>query len=481
MLLQNTRLFRQQCFINGQWCDSDNHDTLTVTNPFDQKTLGTVPHCGQAETHRAILAAHTAWPSWRLLTAKERADYLLRWAQLIQKNKEDLALLMTLEQGKPLAEARGEIDYANSFIEWFAAEGRRIYGDIIPANKPNQHLLVIKQAIGVVAGITPWNFPAAMMTRKCAPALAAGCSLVIKPAAETPFSALALAVLAEEAGFPPGVINVITGSPEKIGAELTTNPLVRKVSFTGSTAVGKLLMQQCAATVKKVSLELGGNAPFIVFDDAELDAAVEGALATKFRNTGQTCVCANRIYVQNNIYPAFAEKFTAAVKKLRAGNGLESNVQQGPLINLAAIQKVEAHLQDAIAKGATILCGGNRIGTDTLLFEPTVLTNMQANMLIAKEETFGPIAPLFRFDTEEEVIQMANNTEFGLAAYFYSRDIHRIWRVAESLEYGIVGINQGLISNEAAPFGGIKQSGIGREGSKYGIEEYIEIKYLCIS
>jgi succinate-semialdehyde dehydrogenase/glutarate-semialdehyde dehydrogenase len=474
-------LLRQQCFINNQWLNADNHSTLPVHNPFDNSLLGTVPNCGKAETERAISAAHHALKSWRTLTAKQRADHLWRWAELIAKNKEELATIMTLEQGKPITESRGEIDYANAFIEWFAEEGRRIYGDVIHSNKPNQHLIVIKQALGVVAAITPWNFPTAMITRKCAPALAAGCTVVIKPAEDTPFSALALAALAEEAGIPAGVFNIVTGNAEIIGAELTSNPIVKKLSFTGSTEVGKLLMRQCASTVKKISLELGGNAPFIVFDDANLDAAVSGAIASKYRNTGQTCVCANRIYVQETIYDEFTKKLLVAVKNLKIGNGLNPESQQGPLINEAGIEKVERHIANAVSKGAKIICGGKRIAQDKLLFEPTILTDVTSDMLLAREETFGPVAPLFRFKTDEDVIHMANDTEFGLAAYFYSQNINRIWHVAEALEYGMVGINEGIISTEVAPFGGYKESGIGREGSKYGIEEYVEIKYLCIS
>ncbi len=481
MQLNNSKLFRQQSFINGQWINADNQKTFSVTNPYDQSILGNVPECGAEETKRAIQAASAAFTLWRDKTAKERADILWRWAHLIDANKEDLAVLMTLEQGKPITESRGEIDYGNSFIKWFAEEGRRIYGDVIPSNKPNQHLLVIKQPLGVVGAITPWNFPMAMITRKIAPALAAGCTVVLKPAEDTPFSALALAALAEEAGVPPGVLNILTGIPEKIGAELTSNPLVKKISFTGSTAVGKLLMQQSAPTVKKLSLELGGNAPFIVFDDADLEAAVKGAMASKFRNTGQTCVCANRILVQDSVYEAFAEKLLAAVKKLKLGNGMQEDVQQGPLINEEAIQKVSEHIEDAIKKGAKVLCGGQKNSLGKLFFEPTILTDVTNAMRVAKEETFGPVAPLFRFRTEEEAIQMANDTEFGLASYFYSRDIYRVWRVAEGLEYGMVGINEGIVSTEVAPFGGWKESGMGREGSKYGIEEYLEIKYLCMS
>lgn len=481
MELKNKILFRQHCFINGHWVDANSKKTFDVINPFDQSILGHVPECSTEETTRAIQAAETALLKWRTFTAKERSDLLWKWATLIDENKEDLALLMTLEQGKPLAEALSEIHYGNAFIKWFAEEGRRIYGDIIPSNKPNQHLLVIKQPVGVVGAITPWNFPMAMITRKCAPALAAGCTVVIKPAEETPFSALALAVLAEQAGFPAGVLNIVTGIAEKIGMELTTHPAVKKISFTGSTTVGKLLMKQSAGTVKKVSLELGGNAPFIIFDDADLDAAVKGVIASKFRNTGQTCVCANRILVHDKIYDVFSEKLIQAVKKLKLGNGLDPDVQQGPLINEAALQKVNQHIADAKSKGAKIALGGQSHSAGKLFFEPTVILDATANMRLAREETFGPVAPLFRFKTEKEAIQMANDTEFGLASYFYSRDIYRIWRVAEALEYGMVGINEGVFSTEVAPFGGCKESGMGREGSKYGIEEYVELKYLCMS
>ncbi|MDR3479057.1 MAG: NAD-dependent succinate-semialdehyde dehydrogenase [Gammaproteobacteria bacterium] len=478
--LKNAKLFAEKCFINGKWVDADNKKTIAVNNPFDHKVIGHVPLCGTAETEAAITAANAAWPIWRNLTAKERGDVMWRWAELIRDNKEDLAILMTLEQGKPISESRAEIDYGNSFVEWFAEEGRRVYGDVIPSNKANQHLVVIKQSIGVVAAITPWNFPIAMITRKISPALAAGCPVVLKPASSTPFSALALAVLAEEAGFPPGVVNVLTGDSKKIGGEMATSQLVRKLSFTGSTAVGKSLMQQCASTIKKMSLELGGNAPFIVFDDADLDAAVKGAIASKFRNAGQTCVCANRIYVQEAVYDEFAKKLTEAVKKLQIGNGLEEQVQIGPLINQDAIQKVEEHIRDAVSKGAKVILGGKQPALGGLFFEPTILTDVTAKMLVAREETFGPVAPLFRFKTEEEVIRLSNDTEFGLASYFYSKNIHRVWRVAEGLEYGIVGINEGIISTEVAPFGGVKESGVGREGSKYGIDDYLEIKYLCM-
>ena len=479
--LSNSSLFRQQNFVNGKWINADNKKTIAVFNPFDQQQLGTIPECGAEETARAIAAADAAWKPWRELTALQRAELMWRWAALIDKNKEDLAVLMTLEQGKPITESRGEIEYGNAFIKWFGEEARRVYGDVIPSNKGGQHLVVIKQPVGVVGAITPWNFPMAMITRKCAPALAAGCPVVLKPATKTPFSALALAVLAEEAGFPAGVINVVTGQAEAIGGELSSNPLVRKISFTGSTAVGKLLMKQCSSTLKKISLELGGNAPFIVFDDADLDAAVLGAIASKFRNTGQTCVCANRILVQDSIYDEFTKKLIVAVKALKLGNGMDKDVQQGPLINEKALVKVKDHIADAVSKGAKIILGGQPSAIGKLFFEPTILTDANSTMRIAKEETFGPVAPLFRFKTEEQAIQMANDTEVGLASYFYSRDIHRVWRVSEALEYGMVGVNAGIVSTEVAPFGGIKESGMGREGSKYGMDEYLEIKYLCMS
>ncbi|MES2217425.1 MAG: NAD-dependent succinate-semialdehyde dehydrogenase [Pseudomonadota bacterium] len=476
--LKNPELFRKQCFVGGKWVDAKSKKTFTVHNPFDNSVLGQLPDFDEADTAKAISAASDAWPQWRSLTAKARADILWRWAELIRDNKEDLATLMTLEQGKPIVEARGEVDYGNSFIEWFAEEGRRVYGDVILSEKPQQHLVVIKQSIGVVAAIAPWNFPIAMITRKCAPALAAGCPVVIKPAEATPYCALALAVLAEQAGVPAGVINVVTGDAVTIGKELTSNPLVRKLSFTGSTAVGKKLMAQCATTMKKVSMELGGNAPFIVFDDADIDAAITGVMASKFRNTGQTCVCANRIFVQDSIYDTFTNKLIAAVAKLKVGNGLDETSTQGPLINKAAVDKVKKHIADAVAKGAKIVFGGKPL--EGLFFEPTVLTDMTSKMLPATEETFGPVAPLFRFKTEAEAIAMANDTEFGLASYFYSTNIHRVWRVAEALEYGMVGINEGIISTAVAPFGGVKESGTGREGSKYGIDEYLEIKLLCM-
>ncbi len=479
--LRNKHLFKQAVYINGEWSKSDSGKTIQVTNPFNNSKLGTVPLCGTPETRRAIKAAAKAWDDWKNRTAKERADLLREWARLIDENKHDLAIIMTKEQGKPLTEATGEIDYANGFIKWFAEEARRIYGDVIPSNSKGQHLIVIKQPVGVVAAITPWNFPAAMITRKIAPALAAGCTVVVKPDSSTPFSALALAVLAEKAGIPAGVLNVVTGDSEAIGEEMTSNPLVRKISFTGSTKVGSLLMKQSAATIKKVTLELGGNAPFIVFDDADIDAAVQGAIASKFRNSGQTCVCANRIYVQDAVYNKFTKKFVQAVKKLKVGNGLKPGIDQGPLINEKAVDKVKKHVADAVSKGAKILCGGKKSKLGGLFFQPTVLSGATADMLVAKEETFGPVAALFKFKSDKEVIAMSNDTDFGLASYFYSSNIDRVWRVSEGLEYGMVGINTGILSTEVAPFGGVKQSGVGREGSKYGIDAYVEIKYLCMN
>lgn len=478
MQLTNQKLFRQQCYVGGKWVGTK--EKITVKNPFDNSVLGTVPSFTQTETQNAIQTAYKALPAWGAKTAKDRAVILRAWFDLIIENIEDLARLMTLEQGKPIAESRNEIRYGAAFIEWFAEEGKRAYGDVIPPTIYGQHLVVIKQPVGVVAAITPWNFPVAMITRKCAPALAVGCTIVVKASSETPYSALALAELAEQAGIPAGVFNVITGTAQIIGQELTSNPLVRKLSFTGSTAVGKQLMKQCADTVKKVSLELGGNAPFIVFDDADLDLAVAGAIASKFRNAGQTCVCANRLLIQDKVYGAFTEKLIAAVKKLKLGNGLQEDVQQGPLISRAAVEKVEKHIADAISKGAKVVCGGKRSSLGGTFFEPTILVDMTPDMLVVREETFGPLAPLFKFKTEEEAINMANATEFGLASYFYGKDIGRVWRVAESLEYGMVGINTGIVSNEVAPFGGLKESGFGREGSKYGLEEYLEIKYLCM-
>ena len=451
-----------------------------MTNPADGQVIGHIPRMGAAETRRAIEAANAAWPAWRALLAKERAAILRRWFELMMANQEDLALLMTSEQGKPLTESRGEIAYGASFVEWFAEEGKRVYGDTIPQTNNGQRIVVVKEPIGVCAAITPWNFPIAMITRKVAPALAAGCVVVVKPAGVTPFSALALAELAARAGVPKGVLNVVTGDTPAIGGELTSNPLVRKLTFTGSTSVGSLLMKQCSGTIKKLSLELGGNAPFLVFDDADLDAAVEGAMASKYRNTGQTCVCANRILVQDKVYDAFSEKLVAKVRQLKVGNGAEPGVNQGPLINQAAVEKSEEHIADALAKGARVLIGGARHALGGTFFQPTILVDVTPEMLVAREETFGPVAPLFRFHTEEEAIRLANNTEFGLASYFYSRDIGRVWRVAGALESGIVGINAGIISNEVAPFGGVKQSGLGREGSKYGIEEFLVVKYLCM-
>jgi succinate-semialdehyde dehydrogenase / glutarate-semialdehyde dehydrogenase len=476
--LNNPALLKQACYINGQWQDAA--EKIAVTNPATGEIIGHIPKMGTAETAQAIAAAKLAMPAWQKKTAKERSAILRRWFELMLANQEDLAQILSAEQGKPLAEARGEIAYGASFIEWFSEEAKRVYGDVIAAPQADKRLLVIKQAIGVVAAITPWNFPNAMITRKAGPALAAGCAMVLKPATQTPFSALALAVLATEAGIPAGVFNVITGTASQIGGELTRSPDVAKLSFTGSTDIGKLLMRECANTVKKVSLELGGNAPFVVFDDADLDAAVEGAMISKFRNAGQTCVCANRIYVQDSVFDAFAAKLSAAVAKLKVGVGTAEGVTQGPLIDEKAVKKVEEHIQDALEQGATLALGGKRHALGHSFFEPTVLLNVTAKMKVAREETFGPLAPLFRFSSEAELIQLANDTEFGLASYFYSRDIGRIWRVAEALEYGMVGINTGMISNELAPFGGIKQSGLGREGSKYGIEDYISIKYLCM-
>ncbi len=477
--LHDASLFRQANCIDGKWVEADSGRTLAVANPATGETLGTVPALSAAETRRAIEAANRALPDWRARTAKERAAILRKLNDLMLANQDDLAVIMTAEQGKPLAESRGEIAYAASFIEWFAEEGKRVYGDVIPQNARGRRIIVQKQPIGVFAAITPWNFPAAMITRKTGPGWAAGCTGVIRPASQTPFSALAIAVLAERAGLPPGVCNVITGPASEIGGELTANPMVRKLTFTGSTEVGAKLLAQCAPTIKKTSMELGGNAPFIVFDDADLDAAVQGAMVCKYRNTGQTCVCANRILVQDGVYDAFAEKLLAAVAKLKVGNGMADGVTQGPLINQDAVRKVEAHIADATAKGARILAGGRRHALGGTFFEPTVLADVPRAAAIFREETFGPVAPLFRFKTEDEAVAMANDTEFGLAAYFYARDVGRAFRVAEALEYGIVGINEGIISTEVAPFGGVKSSGLGREGSKYGIEDYLEIKYMA--
>jgi succinate-semialdehyde dehydrogenase/glutarate-semialdehyde dehydrogenase len=482
MKLNDPALLRTHAYIGGCWVDADDTSVIGVNNPATGERLGTVPNLGATETERAIVAAHAAFPQWAARTAKERAGLLRRWYELLLQHQEDLAILMTAEQGKPLAEARGEIVYAASFIEWFAEEGRRVYGELIPTHQTDKRIVVMRQPVGVVGAITPWNFPAAMITRKAAPALAAGCTFVCKPAIQTPYSALALAELAARAGLPPGVFNIVTGIDARaIGQALTTHPLVRKLSFTGSTATGKVLMAQCAGTVKKVSLELGGNAPFIVFDDADLDAAVAGAVASKYRNAGQTCVCTNRMLVQAGIYEVFAAKLIQAVKTLRVGDGLAGPTEQGPLIDANALAKVESHIEDAVSKGARIVLGGKPHALGGTFFEPTVLTGVTGEMLIAREETFGPVAPLFRFESEQEAIRMANDTEFGLAAYFYTRDLSRAWRVAEALEYGMVGLNTGLISTEVAPFGGVKESGIGREGSRHGIHEYTELKYLCMS
>jgi succinate-semialdehyde dehydrogenase/glutarate-semialdehyde dehydrogenase len=480
MQLKDKALFRQQCYIDGKWVDADSRATISVNNPADNSVLGTVPKMGAAETRRAIEAADRALPAWRAKTAKERANILRKWFNLMMENQEDLAQLMTAEQGKPLTESRGEIAYSGSFIEWFAEEGKRIYGDTIPPHGADKRIVVLKQPIGVCVAITPWNFPSAMLTRKAGPALAAGCTMVLKPASQTPYSALALCELAERAGVPKGVLSCVTGSATEIGAEMTSNPTVRKLSFTGSTEIGKVLMAQCAGTVKKLSLELGGNAPFIVFDDADIDMAVKGAMASKYRNAGQTCVCANRILVQDGVYDAFARKLADSVASMKVGPGTETGTVIGPLIDMKAVEKVEDHIADAVKKGAKVVVGGKRHKLGGSFFEPTVLTEVNTQMKVTREETFGPVAPLFRFTTDEQAIEMANDTVFGLAAYFYSRDIGRVWRAAEALEYGIVGINEGIISTEVAPFGGVKESGIGREGSKYGIEEYLEVKYLCM-
>ena len=478
--LKDPTLFRQANCIDGKWVQADSERTIVVKNPATGEAIGEVPALGAAETRRAIEAAHRAQGAWRAMLAKDRAAILRKINDLMLANADDLAVIMTAEQGKPLAESKGEIAYAASFIEWFAEEGKRIYGDTIPQNAKGRRILVLKEPIGVFAAITPWNFPAAMITRKAGPGWAAGCTGVIRPASQTPFSALALAVLAERAGMPAGVCNVITGPSGETGAELTSNPLVRKLTFTGSTEVGAKLLAQCAPTIKKTSMELGGNAPFIVFDDADLDAAVAGAMASKYRNTGQTCVCANRILVQDGVYDVFAAKLKAAVEAMKVGNGMEPGVSQGPLINADAVKKVEEHIADALKRGASVVTGGHRHKLGGTFFEPTILANVPNDAMIFREETFGPVAPLFRFKTEEEAISLANDTEFGLASYFYARDVGRIFRVAEALEYGIIGINEGIISTEVAPFGGMKSSGLGREGSKYGIEDYLEIKYLTL-
>ena len=480
--LKNPDLLREQAYIDGQWVDADGGESFPVTNPADGSLVAEVPQMGAAETRRAIEAANAAWPAWRAKTAKERAAVLRRWFDLMVANKDDLAAIMTAEQGKPLAESAGEVLYGASFIEWFAEEGKRVYGDVIPSHLADRRILTLKQSVGVVGIVTPWNFPNAMITRKAGPALAAGCPVVAKPASETPLSALALAVLAEEAGLPAGVFNIVTSTHSReIGKELTESPLVRKFSFTGSTEVGKSLIRQCASTVKKVSMELGGNAPFIVFDDADLEAAVKGAIASKYRNAGQTCVCANRIYVQDGIHDAFVAQFTAAVRALKVGRGEESGVNVGPMISQSAIDKVEELMSDAKSKGARVIEGGAPHELGGLFYQPTVVSDVTADMAFAREEIFGPVAPVFRFKTEAEVIELANATEFGLAAYFYARDLGRVWRVAEGLEYGMVCINDGILSTEVAPFGGVKESGIGREGSKYGIDEYVEIKYVAMA
>jgi succinate-semialdehyde dehydrogenase/glutarate-semialdehyde dehydrogenase len=480
MKLKDPGLWKDRCLVGGQWLAADGGLTTEIHNPANGARLGAVPAMGAAETRRAIEAAHAALPAWAKKTAGERARLMRGWFDLMMAHQEDLAIIMTAEQGKPLAESRGEIAYAASFIEWFAEEGKRLYGDVIPGHAPDKRILVLRQPVGVVAAITPWNFPAAMITRKAGPALAAGCPIVIKPAPQTPFSALAMAELAQRAGIPAGVVNVVTGDAVAIGGEFTGNDKVRKLTFTGSTAVGKLLMAQCAGTVKKVGLELGGNAPFLVLDDADVDAAVAGALASKYRNTGQTCVCANRFIVQSRVYDVFAEKLAAAVRQLRVGDGLAGETDQGPLIDAKALAKVEQHVADARSKGATVTLGGQRHALGGTFYEPTILTNVSRDMILAREETFGPVAPLFKVDSDEEAVKLANDTEFGLAAYVYTRDLVRSWRVTEALDYGIVGLNTGLISTEVAPFGGMKESGIGREGSKYGILDFTELKYICV-
>jgi succinate-semialdehyde dehydrogenase / glutarate-semialdehyde dehydrogenase len=480
MKLRDPDLLRTKCFIGGKWVDAASGATHAVLNPATREPIGTVPDMGAAETRRAIEAAAQAFPAWAAHTARERAVILRRWFDLIMANQEDLATLMTAEQGKPLAESKGEIAYGAAFIEWFAEEGKRLYGDVIPPHQSDKRILVLRQPIGVVAAITPWNFPAAMITRKVGPALAAGCTVVVKPASQTPYSALALAALALRAGLPSGVLNIVTGEAGAIGGEMTSNPTVRKLSFTGSTAIGKKLMAQCSSTVKKLSLELGGNAPFIVFDDADLDAAVAGAIASKYRNTGQTCVCANRLLVHAPVYEEFTRKLTHAVGQLRVGDGLKGPTDQGPLIDTKALAKVEEHVADAVAKGARVVLGGKRHSLGGTFYQPTVIAEVTPQMMVAREETFGPVAPLFRFATEADAVRMANDTEFGLAAYMYTRDLSRSWRVAEALEYGMVGLNTGIFSTEVAPFGGVKESGIGREGSRYGILDYTELKFVCV-
>jgi succinate-semialdehyde dehydrogenase/glutarate-semialdehyde dehydrogenase len=479
--LKNSDLLCSHCFIEDAWVGADSGKTVDVTNPATGEILGSVPYCGADETQRAVDAANESLDAWRSKTAGERSAILRKWQELLMENQEDLAMIMTAEQGKPLAESRGEIAYAAGFFEWFAEEAKRVYGDVIPQTVASQRLVVIKQPVGVVAAITPWNFPSAMITRKAGAALAAGCTMVVKPATATPFSALAIAKLGQQAGVPKGVFNVVTGSSSAIGGELTSNPIVRKLTFTGSTEVGKKLLKDSSGTMKRLSMELGGNAPFIVFDDADIDAAVEGAMASKYRNSGQTCVCTNRIYVQAGVYDAFCRKLTTAVEGLKVGNGFDDGVQQGPLIDMASVETVESHIQDAVSKGGKILIGGVRHALGRSFFEPTIVADATDDMRVAKEETFGPLAPVFKFDTEEDVVRKANDTEFGLAAYFYTKDLGRTWRMGEKLEYGLVGINTGLISNPVAPFGGVKESGNGREGSKYGLDDYLEIKYMCMS
>lgn len=481
MSVLQSDLLRQQCFINGQWCDADQGQTLAVYNPFNQQQLGVVPLCGVDETQRAITAADDAMKKWACKPAKERSALLYSWYELILKHMDSLAELITLECGKPLSEARGEVQYGASFVQWFAEETKRLYGDIIPANKHNQKLLVLKQPIGVVAAITPWNFPLAMITRKCAPALAAGCAVVIKPAELTPFCALALAALAQQAEMPPGLINVVTGDAQQIGQRLCDSPLVKKLSFTGSTKVGKLLMRQCADTVKKLSLELGGNAPFIVFDDADINVAIDALLASKFRNTGQTCVCANRILVQSGVYQQFVKQVVQAVEQLKVGDGMQPDVQLGPLISQAGFDKVKRLVEDARQQGAQILSGGSATPAGAWCFEPTVIMNAPASAAIHQEEIFGPVISIVPFDTEDQAMTMANNTPYGLASYAFTRDLARVWRISETLEFGMVCFNEGVFSNEATPFGGVKQSGFGREGSKYGIDEFINVKYVCLN
>ena len=480
-MLKNTKLLKAHGYINGEWVGDNTESRFEVTNAYTNEVISTLPEMGKKETNDAIEAANIAWPNWRSKTAKERAAILKKWFDLIMENQEDLAILMTAEQGKPIAEARGEVGYGASFIEWFAEEGKRTYGDVIPTPSNDRRIIVIKQPIGVVASITPWNFPIAMITRKCAPALAAGCPVVIKPASETPLSALAIAELADQAGIPKGILNVVVGThSSEIGLALTDSKIVRKLSFTGSTAVGKILTRNCADTMKKVSMELGGNAPFIVFDDADLDSAVSGALISKFRNTGQTCVCSNRILVQEGIYDEFVTRLADSVKTLNVGNGMEDGINQGPLISQKALDKVKDHISDAIDRGAVIVAGGKPHQSGGTMFEPTVISNVDSSMKVASEETFGPLAPIFKFSTEQEAIDMANDTEFGLASYFYTSNVNRIWRVSEALEYGMVGVNEGVISNEVAPFGGVKESGLGREGSHYGIDDFLELKYICM-